>query len=150
MEHAAFVRGSQSSADFARELDGFVLRQTTDAADQRGQVFPVQVLHRNEVRAFQESDVIDAADVGVRDLPGDTHLAATPRLRGFAHACTAEEFQGHRLVENQVVDPIHLAHAAWPDRGFCTGRPEPCRPEIGLLRRNSKTPSRSTPVWVSV
>jgi len=40
MEHAAFVRGSQSSADFARELDGFVLRQTTDAADQRGQVFP--------------------------------------------------------------------------------------------------------------
>jgi hypothetical protein len=34
MEYASFVRGAQSRADLSCELDGFVLRQPPDAAQQ--------------------------------------------------------------------------------------------------------------------
>jgi hypothetical protein len=35
---------------------GLVLRQAADAADQRGQILAVEVLHREEVEAVDETD----------------------------------------------------------------------------------------------
>ena len=65
MEHAAFVRGSEPRADFSGELDRLVLREPSDSPQQRGQVLAVEILHRQEVHAFDEADVVDAAHVGM-------------------------------------------------------------------------------------
>ena len=85
MQHAAFVRRGQTGADLARELDGFVLRQSPDAAQQRIQILAVEILHREEVETFDESDIVDAADVGMGNLPGDADFIAESRQRGFTN-----------------------------------------------------------------
>ena len=112
MQHAALVRGRQTGADLARKLDGFILGQPADAADQRGEVLAIEVFHRKEVRSFDEADIVDAADVGVRNLAGDAHFVAESRQRRFAHVGTAQKLQRHGLIEDQILSPIHLAHAA--------------------------------------
>jgi hypothetical protein len=50
MQDAAFVRGGQARRDLARELHCLV-GQAADAAEERGQVFAVDVFHREEVQA---------------------------------------------------------------------------------------------------
>ena len=50
MEHAPFVRGRESGAKLARDVEALVLGQPADAAKQRGQILAVHVLHRQEGR----------------------------------------------------------------------------------------------------
>ena len=71
-----------------------VLRQPADAAQQRRQILAVDVLHREEELAVELADVVDAADVRVRDLPRRPHfvvelrephgIAARDRGRNFS------------------------------------------------------------------
>jgi hypothetical protein len=112
MQHTAFVRRAQTSADLARKLDGFVLRQTTDAAQEARQVLAVEVLHRDEVKTFDEADIVDAADVGVRDLPCNADFIAESRQPGLAHLRLREKLERDGLVQDQIVGSVHLAHAA--------------------------------------
>ena len=58
-------------------------RQPSDALEQRREVLAVHVLHREIQLAVRLADVVDAADVRMGDLPGETHLGAQPR-RGRA------------------------------------------------------------------
>ena len=51
------VRGGESGADLARELDGFIRRQAADAAEQGSEIFAVHVLHGEEVQAFDDSPI---------------------------------------------------------------------------------------------
>ena len=55
-------------------LDGFVLRQPSNAAQQRGQVLAVDILHGQEVQPLDHSEVINTADVRMRDLTCDPHF----------------------------------------------------------------------------
>ena len=79
MQHALVVRGGQPGAQLPRHLGRLVRRQPADAPQQRGQVLAVDVLHRQEHVAVGFADVVDAADVGVADLPRDADLGAEPR-----------------------------------------------------------------------
>ena len=88
-------------------------RQPADAAQQRGQVFAVDVLHGDEDLAVGLADVVDAADVGVRDLAGDADFFAKASQPGRVRCPTAgEELERHDLPERQVIRPVDLAHAA--------------------------------------
>ena len=60
---------ARPGADLPRDLERAVLRESADAAEQRGEVLAVHVLHRQERVAVDLVDVVDAADVRVRDLP---------------------------------------------------------------------------------
>ena len=117
------VRRGQPRAELPRDLDRLVLREPADAAQQRGQVFAVDVLHREEVPPVDLADVVDAADVGVRDLAGEAHLgveALDPgRARRRARAGGTS------------------ARPAGRASGRRRGRPRPCRRGRGGRRCGS-------------
>src|SRR6185295_3928375 len=71
-----------------------------------------EVLHRNELLAFDLDEVVDAADVLVGDPPGQDDLAAEslPPLR--REAVRPDPLQSDLAVELQVPRPVHDAHPA--------------------------------------
>ena len=87
--------------------------EIADALQQRRQVLAVDVLHRQEVLPVDLADVVDAADVRMRELPrdadfGEEALAADRIARQRAR----QELQRDRLSELEVVGAVDLAHAA--------------------------------------
>ena len=80
---------------------------------ERREVLAVDVLHRQEQVAVGLADVVDAADVRVRDLPRRAHFVVELREpRRVVRERRRQELQRDRLAELQVVGPIDLAHAA--------------------------------------
>ena len=65
MQHAALVRGREPGADLPRDLERLVLGQPADAPQRRGEIFAVDVLHRQEEMSVRLADVVHAADVRV-------------------------------------------------------------------------------------
>src|SRR5262249_44706375 len=120
MEHAAFVRGGQSRADFARELDGLVLRQTADAQQQRRQVLAIEILHGDEMQTFDGADVVHPADVGMRYLSRDPDFVPKSSQGSLAHMRACEKLERHLLAEDQIMRTIHFAHAAFADEAHHT------------------------------
>ena len=85
MDDAALVRGGEAGADLPRDLERAVLGETADAAQQRREILAVDVLHREERVPVDLVDVVDAADVRVRDLPRHPHFGVQLRQpRGIA------------------------------------------------------------------
>ena len=112
------VGGGQAGADLARDLDGLVLGQAADAAEQRGEVLAVHELHGEEVLPLRLADVVDAADGGMGDLAGRAHLVVEPIApAGVVGQGLGQELEGHRLAEPQVVRAVDLAHAAAAEQG---------------------------------
>ena len=107
------VRGHQTRRDAARDVDRFVFGESTDAPQQLREVFAVDVLHRDEVLPFPVDDVVDAADVRMRDLATETHfIVQSAEEDRVAREAGGKELQRDRLVELRVVGAIDLAHAA--------------------------------------
>ncbi len=117
MQHPLVVRGSQPGAQLARDLQRLRRRQAPDPPEQRRQILPVDVLHRQEHAAPNVADVVDTADVGVRDRPRVAHLGEQAVAgRRVAVKARREELERDRLAESQVVGAIHLAHPAAADQ----------------------------------
>ena len=74
VQDAAVVRRGQSGAQLPRDVERLLGRQRPDAPQQRRERFAVDVLHRQVVPAFGFADVVDAADVRVRDVAGEADL----------------------------------------------------------------------------
>ena len=114
--HAALVRGGQAGADLARHLERALHREPPDPPQQRRQVLAVHVLHRQEGVAVDFVDVVDAADVRMRDLPRHPHFVVElHQPRRIAIELRRQELQRDRLRQLQVVGAIDLAHAAAPE-----------------------------------
>ena len=117
MQHAALVGGGEARAELAGDLDGLVLRDPSDPAEQRGQILAVHVLHRQERPAVRLAEIVETADVLVRNLSGCAELGVKlGESIGIGCDVLGQELQGHRLVERQVVGAEHLAHAAAPEQ----------------------------------
>src|SRR6185503_19287794 len=73
----------------------------------------------HEMRAVRFDDVVDPADVRMRDLAPEAHLVMEPLEIGrVALAARREKLQRDGLAELRVVRAIDLAHAALAeDRG---------------------------------
>jgi hypothetical protein len=113
VQHPLLVSRRQTRAKLLGNLDALVPGQTPDAAQQTFQILAVDVLHRQKVLAIHLVDVIDPANVGMSELPGQAHLAQkqlkAPRALGDA---ARQEFERHRMTELQVIGAIDLSHAA--------------------------------------
>ena len=73
----------------------------------------VHVLHRDVLPVAVDAVLVDPADVGGGDLPGETDLAAEPArhlVRGLD--VRAQRLQGHGLFEGPVEGLEHDAHAS--------------------------------------
>ena len=90
--------------------------QAADALQQRRQILAVDVFHREEVTAFKLADVVDAADVGMRHLPGNAHFCKQP-LAPDGIICKRfwQKLQCHRLTQLEIIGTIDLAHSASTD-----------------------------------
>ena len=113
VQHAFFVGGGQAGAELARGLDRLVHGQASDAAQQRAEILAIHELHGDVVQAFGDADVVDAADVGVRDLARDADFVVEAREGAIVGGGgLGQEFQGHGLAQGQVGGAIDFAHAA--------------------------------------
>ena len=113
MHDPALVGRGQAGADLPRNLEPAILRKASDAAEERREVLAVHVLHREERVAVDFVDVVDTADVRVRDLAGHPHFGVElGQARRIAVDVSGQELQRDRLPELQIVGPKHLAHAA--------------------------------------
>ena len=107
------MRGGDARAELPRDLERLVAVEVADPLQERGEVLAVDVLHAQEVLAFDLVDVVDAADVRVRDLPREADLGVEAREEpGVGGDRLREELQGDGLAELQVVGAVDLAHPA--------------------------------------
>jgi hypothetical protein len=146
VQDAALVSGGDAGAQLTRDLDGFVLREPSNAAQQRCEVLAVDVFHREEPSALVLAEIVETADVLVRHLARDAQLGVELRepIGIGADAC-GQKLQRDRLIERQVVGAIDLAHAAAPKK-----RDEPVparddrarRPWHGRARGQRRRPGR--------
>jgi hypothetical protein len=140
VQHAFRVCRRESRGQLPGDLDPFVHRQPADAPQERSQVFPIHVFHRQVQLAVRLADVVDATDVGMRDLPREAHLAAQARAgrlvdlsyvgsafrRTGKQTTCRQELQGDRLAELEVVRAVDLAHPTVSQR---RDNPEPAGEE---------------------
>ena len=72
------MRGRQSGAELSRDLHRFVVRQPADPPKQRGQVLAVDIFHRQEKLALHFTQVMHAADIGMRHQAGHPDFIPEP------------------------------------------------------------------------
>jgi hypothetical protein len=111
------MRGGQARANLPSNFDGFVLREAADTAQERAEVFAVDVLHCEKRGAIDFADIVDSAHVGVRDAAGDPNFV----LESLEHAFVTSGFFGqelhrYRLTKRQVVSAIDFAHATFAEQ----------------------------------
>jgi len=110
---AALVRGGDAGAQLAGDVDRLVRREAADAAEQRREIFAVDILHGQEAAAVGVAQVVEAADVLVGDLAGDAQLVVElGEARGVGGDPLGQELERNRLVEGEVVGAVDLAHTA--------------------------------------
>ena len=123
------------SAPISKALSG----QPADSAPQRLQILAVDVLHRKEVVTVSLAGVEDPADVGMGDLARDLQLAQQARqpVLVLLQRC-GQHLERHRLVELQIIGPVHLAHTAPAEETYdaVAPRQDCAREEPAFLERS--------------
>src|SRR5216117_328794 len=104
MNKSEVVRGGEAGANLSRKLQRLVLRQSTDAPQQRRQLFALDEFHRKKVTAIDIADVVNATDILMRNLPGHAHFAMKARERGgVTQQMIGEKLERDWLREFQIV-----------------------------------------------
>src|SRR5208283_1434336 len=111
-QHSTAMSGGEPGTQLLRDLDSFVFGEASDAPQQRLQVLAVDEFHGEKEHAFALANVVDATDVGMRDLPRHAHF----RIELIAPAGVLTMFGGEKLecdplAEFEIVCAIDLAHA---------------------------------------
>jgi hypothetical protein len=156
VEDALLVCRGEPRRHLPRDVQGLVLRETPDPAEERRQVLPVHELHRQEVLPLGLADVPHAADGRVRDLARHADLAVKAlQALGVALERAGQELEGDRLLELQVVRAVDLAHPAAAEETddavalaeHRAGREPLPRPGAGRARRAGRAGRGAAPRW---
>src|SRR5215469_12170952 len=100
MEHAFVVGGSESGAEPARDLQRFVVRKPSDTSQERTQILAIHVLHGEKDESVSLADVVNAADVGMRDAACDADFVVKAFKSAFIACCGfRKKLQRDRLVQ---------------------------------------------------
>jgi hypothetical protein len=117
VQDAALVRRGHTGANLPRHFNRLLLREAADASQQRRQILAVHVFHRQERAAVGIADVVGAADVAMRDRPGDADFVVKLReARGIVREGVGQELEGDGLSELEVVGAVTLTHTAAAER----------------------------------
>ncbi len=115
MDHPLVMGRGQTQAELPGNLNPLVRRQSADPPQQGGEVFTVDELHGQERLALRLADVMDPADVRMRNLPGESDfLVQSSAALGVFHQVSGQELQRDRLTQPEIVRAIDLAHASFP------------------------------------
>jgi hypothetical protein len=67
------------------------------------------------VLAIDFADVVNTADIRVRNLAGVPHFSMkTGESRGITLEGGGKELEGHNIPKFEILGAVHLAHAAAP------------------------------------
>src|SRR5262249_4814801 len=79
--------------------------------------FAIDVLHGEKRRAVGITDIEDAANVGMGNLPRNPNFRVkTGECRSILSQRLRKEFDGDSLTQRQIIRPIDLAHAPAADQ----------------------------------
>src|SRR3954471_19454731 len=81
MQHIVRVGCCKAGAELASNLHGLVRRKTPYATKQRGQLFSLDVFHREEMMAIHFAYVVNAADIAMRNLTCNPDFTMKARER---------------------------------------------------------------------
>jgi hypothetical protein len=114
MKHALRVGCGESGAHLPRKFRRFVGRQAADAPEQAGQILAVDVLHGQVRLPLDLANVVNAAHIGVGNLArnADFVVEAGQQIQ-IAAGRFRQEFQRHRLSEQNVIGAEDFAHSAF-------------------------------------
>jgi hypothetical protein len=113
VEHAVIVRGGQARAELARDLKRLVGGQAADASEQRRQLFSLDELHGEELLAVNFANVVNAADVAMRDLPRHSHFPVkASQRRAVARERFRQKLERDRLAQLEIIGAVDFAHSA--------------------------------------
>ena len=119
MQNAARVHRGEPGADAADHVDRGLLGKCTAGANMRRQIQTVDVLHREEEMSVGIADIVNAADVGMGDLPRYAYLIVKlGEAMRIGRECGREKLQRDRMAEPQIlglIDDTHAAASELPD-----------------------------------
>jgi hypothetical protein len=117
MQDAEGANGGEPRANLTRQLDTLLFGEWSPPPQRCREILPFDVLHREKQMTVDVADVVHAAHVRVRDLPGEADLVVElrepPRI---ARQRGRQELQRDLLAETEIVGLIDDTHAAAPER----------------------------------
>jgi hypothetical protein len=113
VNHAALVCRREAGAQLPRDVGCLVFGKASDPPKRRREILAADVLHRQVEEARDFTDVVDAADVRVRNLPRDANLVMElSEASWISLQISGKKFQRDRLPEPEIICSINLAHPA--------------------------------------
>src|SRR5688500_18124835 len=114
MKHTDVVRGVETRANLACELNRFINRKTADATQKRRELLTLDVFHREEVATISFADVVNPADILVTHLSCHAHFTMKPgEGSAIGQEMVRQKLQRDGLAQLQIVGSIYLAHSAF-------------------------------------
>ena len=116
MDHPLGVGGVQGEADLLQDQGGVLHRQRAALPDEGREVLALDELHRDELDALGQAEVVDPDHVAVGDLAGEDDLLLEARqhlLVGLELG--PDHLQRHVPLELEVARLVDRAHAADAD-----------------------------------
>ena len=114
MQNAFGVGRGKSGAKVARDVERFVGRKPSDAAQQGSEVLAIDILHGEKCLSVDLAYVIYAANIGMGNAPRHSHFVTKtfdqPLIAG---GFVGKKFQSYGLAERQIVCAVYLSHAAF-------------------------------------
>jgi hypothetical protein len=115
MDDAEPVRLLQGIGDLNGSLQQLLERQRT-LLEALGEVLPVEVLHDQVVHPVLRADVIEMADVGMRQGGDGPRLALETLFQiGIRREVGGNDLDGNGTVEARIARTVHFSHAAGAD-----------------------------------
>ena len=112
MHDARGVRFVEGRHDLNRVPQRLIDRQPR-AGQSRGERLPFEVLHDDEVQVAVTADVMNRADMRMRNRGNRPRLALEARAKlRVARDVPGQDFDRHRPVKARVTRFVHVAHAA--------------------------------------
>ena len=114
MDDTAGVRGGHRVRQVDHVVELRLQFEGVAALDHLVEGVALDVFHRDERLPGVLAGVVDADDVGVRQLAGDAHLALEP-FAGVRVVAEAEQLDGHVAADDGVLREVDDSHAAAPE-----------------------------------
>ena len=101
MHHTGFVCGLQPAHDRPRDAQHAQNRQLAVAREDRREIVPLDVWHRDVLDAVNLAEVVDADDVLVRDLARQQQLALEAALQVTRGLWIGSDLRPHDLERDR-------------------------------------------------
>ena len=117
MQNSLGMGGGKTGAELAGDIESLVVRQTPDAAQQRREIFTIDIFHSEECVAIDFAHIVDTAHVGMRNAAGYADFIAEALQQAFiARRFIGKKLESDGLTERQIVGAVNLAHASFAEQ----------------------------------